>query len=81
MSTVLQTGALVCTLGGLLSAAVVLAATRDVLLGLRVLVDLLVAAGLLRLSGDPGSGALATAAGVVAVRRLLSSQLRRDLGD
>lgn len=79
MSTVLQAGALVCALGGLLSAALALAATRDVLLGLRVLVDLLVAAGLLRLSGDPGLGTLATAAGVVAVRRLLSSQLRRDL--
>jgi len=79
VSAVLQTGALVCTLGGLLSAALVLAATRDVLLSLRVLVDLLVAAGLLRLSGDADVGALATAAVIVALRQLLSSQLRRDL--
>ncbi|MEU4569256.1 hypothetical protein [Micromonospora sp. NPDC023956] len=38
---------------------------------LRVLLDLLTAAGLLRLSGAPGWGALAGAAAVVALRRLL----------
>ncbi len=76
MSGLLQGGALLCTLLGLLSASVVIAAARDPLLGVRVLLDFLLAAGLLRLSDDPGWRQIATAAVVVAVRRLVGVGLR-----
>jgi hypothetical protein len=76
VSTALQSASLACVVAGLLSAALVLVSSRDALLSLRVLVDLLVAAGLLRLSGDPATGELAIAAALVALRQLLSG-LRR----
>lgn len=77
MSTVLQTGALVCTVLGLLSALGVLTASRDPGLSLKVLLEFLLAAGLLRLSDDPSPRSLATAAVLVAVRRLVQLGLRR----
>jgi hypothetical protein len=66
---------------GVSSAAIVagvlaLVATRRPLLALKVLLDLLLAAGLLRLTGDPGWRTILTAAAIVAVRRLIGVGLR-----
>ena len=77
MSDLTQTGALLCTVLGLLSGGLVLTVSRHVLLALKVLLDFLLAAGLLLLSDDPGWRQVATAALVVAVRQLLGSRLRR----
>ena len=75
MSALLQAAALLCTALGLLSAGIVLAALRDVRLGLKVLLEFLLAAGLLRLTDDPSWSQLAVAAIVVVLRRLLTRQL------
>ncbi len=72
--------ALGITVAGLLAATVVLTATRRPEFALKVLLDFLRAAGLLRLTGQPGWAALATAAAVVAVRRLVGSSLRAGRG-
>ena len=77
MSVALQTGALLCTVFGLLSAGAVLARSRDGRLSIKVLLEFLVAAGLLRLSDDPGWRELGAAAAVVAIRRLVAFGLRR----
>jgi len=77
VSAVLQTAALLCTVGGLVGAALALAATRQLLVALGVLLDLLVAAGLLRLTGDPDLRALTTLAAVVLLRQLVSAGLRQ----
>jgi uncharacterized membrane protein len=63
--------ALVCTLLGLVSAAAVLARTRSARSALPVLLEFLMAAGLLRLAHDATWGALATAAVVVVLRKLV----------
>lgn len=76
MSTALQTGALLCTVFGLVSAVAVLAASRDGRLAIAVLLELLLAAGLLRLADDPGWRSITTAAVVVALRRVVSAGLR-----
>lgn len=78
MSAALQGGALLCTLLGLLSAGVVLLASRAGVLALRVLLEFLLAAGLLRLADDPGWREIAVAAVVVALRRLVSAGLGRS---
>jgi hypothetical protein len=72
----LDAAALAVTGAGLVAAAVVLVATRRPLPALTVLLDLLLAAGLLRLTGSPGWPALLTAASVVLLRRLVGSGLR-----
>jgi uncharacterized membrane protein len=77
VSALLQAGAAVCALLGLVSAAAVLVRSRDLRLGVRVLLEFLLAAGLLRLVDEPGWRQLATAALTVAVRRLLSYGRRR----
>ena len=69
--------ALAVTAAGLVAAALVLAVTRRPLVAVRVLLDFLLAAGLLRLTGDPGWPAILTAAVIVAVRRLLARGLLR----
>lgn len=53
--------------------------TRRPLPALAVLLDLLLAAGLLRLLGDPGWRAILTTAAIVVLRRLLSAGLRADV--
>ena len=78
MSGVLRDAALVCTALGVLSALAVLARTSDLRLGIGVLLEFLLAAGLLRLSADPTWTALLSAAVVVFLRRLLSAGLRRN---
>ncbi|MCZ2860494.1 DUF1622 domain-containing protein [Blastococcus sp. VKM Ac-2987] len=58
------------------SGLVALAATRRPALALGILLDLLVAAGLLRLAGDPSWQAIATTAVVIALRHLVGYGLR-----
>ncbi|SFP69693.1 Protein of unknown function [Geodermatophilus dictyosporus] len=60
----------------LLAGAVALVATRRPALALGVLLDLLLAAGLLRLAAEPTWTSIATAAAVVALRRLIGAGLR-----
>ncbi|WP_205347111.1 hypothetical protein [Pseudonocardia broussonetiae] len=60
----------------LVSAAVVLIRTRDGRRALPVLLDLLTAAGLIRLAGPPSWPVLATTAIVIVLRRLLTAGLR-----
>lgn len=80
MSTVLAdvTGPAAQLIAGaaLLMGAWTLAITRRPALALGILLDLLVAAGVLRLAGDPSWPAIATAATVVAVRHLVGHGLR-----
>lgn len=66
-----QGAALLCTIAALLSGGLALAVTRDARASLAVLLDLLTAAGLLRLALPPTPSRLLSAAAVVAVRRLL----------
>jgi uncharacterized membrane protein len=68
--------ALLVTVGALLAGLVALAATRRPAVALPVFLDLLVAAGLLRLVGEPSWQALATAAAIIALRRLIGFGLR-----
>lgn len=76
MSVLLLDAAAVCTVLGLLSAAAVLTRARSVRLSVQVLIDFLVAAGLLRLSAEPGWRQVAAAAVLVAVRHLVAVALR-----
>ena len=68
--------ALAVTTAGRVAAAAVLLATGRPLLAVKVLLDFLLAAGLLRLTGDPAWTTVATAAAVVALRRLVGVGLR-----
>ncbi|MFJ8192531.1 hypothetical protein ACIQ8D_22645 [Streptomyces sp. NPDC096094] len=75
MSEWLGAAAVLITAGGLLSAVAVYRMVRDVGSALAVLLDFLVAAGLVRLAGDLSWDGIALAAAVVAVRRLISAGL------
>lgn len=68
--------ALLVTAMALVAGLVALVATRRPAAALPVLLDLLVAAGLLRLVGQPSWQALATAAVVLVLRRLIGFGLR-----
>jgi hypothetical protein len=68
--------ALACTAAGPLAGLVVLARTRRGLPALQVVLDLWLAAGLLRLAGPPSWATLAGVAAVVALRQLLGPGLR-----
>ena len=68
--------ALVISAGALLAGALALAVTRRPALALSVFLDLLLAAGLLRLAGDPGWESIATAASIVVLRRVIGFGLR-----
>ncbi len=76
MTELLRDAALVCTVLGIVSALSVLARSRDLRLAVAVLLDFLLAAGLLRLSGAPTVEALLAAAGIIALRRLVGFGLR-----
>ncbi|MGY1858476.1 hypothetical protein [Modestobacter sp. SYSU DS0290] len=60
----------------LVAGALTLAAGRRPALALGVLLDLLLAAGLLRLAGDPDWQSTATAAAIIALRHLAGAGLR-----
>jgi hypothetical protein len=68
--------ALLVTAAALAAGLVALIATRRPAAALPVLLDLLVAAGLLRLVGEPSWQALATAAAILVLRRLIGFGLR-----
>ena len=68
--------ALGITAAGLVAGAATLLATRRPWLSVQVLLDFLLAAGLLRLTGSPGWAALGAATAVVVLRRLLGLGLR-----
>jgi len=70
---------LVISAAAVVAAVLALAVSRRPGLALSVFLDLLLAAGLLRLAGDPDWQAIATAAAIVAIRRLLGLGLR--IGD
>lgn len=66
-------------LAGVLLGTATLAVIRQPLLALRVTMDLLVAAGLLRLSVDLSWAAIAGTVAVIAVRQLITRSLTSDL--
>jgi hypothetical protein len=68
--------ALLVTAAALVAGLVALVATRRPAAALPVFLDLLVAAGLLRLVGQPSWQALATAAVILVLRRLIGLGLR-----
>ena len=80
MSAVVQgagaTLALLVTAAAPAAGLVALLATRRPAAALPVFLDLLVAAGLLRLVGEPSGQALATAAAILVLRRLIGFGLR-----
>ncbi len=70
MTAIYDAASLAVLTGAILAGGLVLAGTRQVAPALAVLLDLLLAAGLLRLAAEPTWTRLATAAAVVAVRKL-----------
>ena len=76
LQEVAGTLALLVTAAALLAGLVALAATCRPAAALPVFLDLLVAAGLLRLAGEPSWQALATAASIILLRRLIGFGLR-----
>jgi hypothetical protein len=75
MSSVLQGIALVLTALGLGCGLLVLARLGNVRQALAVLLDFLLAAGLVRLGDRPSYQALATAAVVIAIRKIVMTGL------
>ena len=71
MTALVQSAALLCTLLGVVCATAVLVRTRSVGQALPVLLEFLMAAGLLRLSHDTSWRAIGTAAVVVGLRKLV----------
>jgi hypothetical protein len=76
VGAVTTAAALLTVAAAILAGAVVLARTRSTGRALPVLLDLLTAAGLLRLSAVPTWDALAVTAAVVALRRLVTAGVR-----
>ena len=79
VSGVIGAGALLVTLAALVSAGAALFATREPSTALPVLLDMLLAASLLRLALDPTLTQLAGTALLVVVKRLASYGLRRAI--
>ncbi|MDP9406368.1 MAG: hypothetical protein M3P95_00270 [Actinomycetota bacterium] len=70
--------ALLVTVAAVVSAAAALLVTRDAAVALPVLLDLLLAASLLRLATRPTVGQLAGTAVLVLVKRVAGSAVRRS---
>ncbi len=79
MTALLLDAALLVTAAGLVSATLVLGRTRDLRVSMKVLLEFLLAAGLLRLTHEPTWRKIAVAAGIVGVRRLLSFGLAQTV--
>ena len=77
MSALLDALALVVVAAGLVAGAAVVARTGRWLEALHAALDFWVAAGVLRLSGEPTWDRLAGAAAVVAIRQLVGFSLRQ----
>jgi uncharacterized membrane protein len=77
VQAIVQGAALLLTVLGLLSAGLVLARSRDVRQALAVLLEFLLAAGLLRLVHGATYQGLATTALIVVVRKLVSFGFNR----
>ena len=75
-AAIIGPAALAITALALVCGALALARTRRPALALGVFLDLLVAAGLLRLSGRPDWQTIATAAALLVIRRLIGFGLR-----
>ncbi|WP_052090686.1 hypothetical protein [Modestobacter caceresii] len=78
MSPLLEDAALLVAVLGLVSGLITLVRLRDVLLAFGVLLDFLVAAGLIRLAGELTFHGLLGVALVIAVRKLVMHALRAD---
>lgn len=75
MTAILDQVAIAITAVGLLVAVVVLVSSRSWRAAIGVLAELLVAAGLVRLSAEPGWDRLTAAAAILVLRRLLLTTL------
>ena len=80
MTGLIAAAALLVTVVAFVSAAAALVATRRTAVALPVLLDLLLAAGLLRLALQPSPTQLAGTALLVLVKRLASSGIRHAAG-
>ncbi|MEU9454497.1 hypothetical protein [Streptomyces sp. NPDC048277] len=76
MTVLLTQAAVLVTAFGLVSAVSVSLRLRRVQPGVAVLTDFLVAAGLIRLAGQPSWASLATASAVIGVRLMVNTSLR-----
>jgi hypothetical protein len=76
MTTAVQYAALACVAAGLLAGMIALIVARDVATGLRVALDLWLAAGLLHLAAPAHGWQVAGAAAIIAVRQLAGQALR-----
>ena len=80
MSALLEQVALLLTAAGVVTGLLVTASTRRLSDGLPVLLDFLLAAGLLRLASLDSWVAIASVALVVVIRRMAASGIRRSEG-
>lgn len=76
MRALLDAAAVLVAAAALLAGAATLLTTRDRFAALAVLLELSLAAGLLRLAAEPSAQRAATAGGVLVVRRLVLLGLR-----
>lgn len=79
MTAFLQTASLVVAAAALFAALVTFASTRRPLLALAVFLELLLAAGLLRIAAIDDWAGIGAAALIVVIRRIVVTTLRRDL--
>ncbi|WP_228976330.1 DUF1622 domain-containing protein [Streptomyces sp. DH12] len=80
MTALLLQASVLCAAMGLLACPLAYRATGRVRPTLAVLLDFLTAAGLLRLAASPGWEGIATAAAVIALRKVVSGALGRGAG-
>ncbi|MCZ2814938.1 hypothetical protein [Modestobacter sp. VKM Ac-2984] len=78
MSPLVEDAALLVAVLGLVCGLITLVRLRDVLLAIGVLLDFLIAAGLIRLAGELTFRGLVGVAVVIAVRKLVMHALGAD---
>ncbi len=78
VSTLVQGAALLLTVLGLVCGFLVLVRQRDIRQAVSVLLEFLLAAGLLRLSDHQTYHTISTAAVIILVRKVLTFGLRKD---